>query len=107
MPRDSHPLQIFTTHKRLANRGEGPSDIRVFANERFLFASYSEGREQVLDVRAHERLELLVIYLDWIQEMEATHRSRRVPNHPPEAPKRPSQRDVEVRRAPAPKRPLV
>lgn len=85
MSSDVQPLQIFATHRRLSRRGEGPRDISVFAGERLLYASYAGGDEQVLDVRAHARVELLVIYLDWAMAhaREASERHPRAPEEPP------------------------
>lgn len=98
MARDAHPLQIFSTHQSLARRGEGPRDVSVFAGDQFLFASFDHGREQVLDVRAHDRMAMLVIYLDWIH---ATPEERTVHPPVPADPASPSRERPRLR-APAP-----
>ena len=104
MARDSHPLQIFLTHQRLARRGEGPRDVSVFSNERFLFGSYDNGREQILDVRAHGRLEMLVIFLDWLHAKPARPPVER---RSPADPKRATPRSGSPAITAQPPRPIV
>ncbi len=66
MLRELHPLRIFTTLRRLAGRGDGPSNVAVFHEGRLLYASFHDGQEQIIDTRVHDRLTLITFFLDWV-----------------------------------------
>ena len=86
MPTSTTALQIFSTHRSLGRRGDGPENVRVFSGEEFLFASFDHGREQILDVRAHDRLDMIRIYLSWyrsrVRPATPDGRPRRTPPDP-------------------------
>ena len=62
---------------------DGPENVRVFEDGRFLYGSFDYGREQVMDIRAHDRLDLLDYWVQWMRPLrEATRRHIRTPALP-------------------------
>ncbi len=49
--RMTNPLELFSFLSDKAS-GEGPQDIRFFQDEEFLFASFNDGKEQIVHINA-------------------------------------------------------
>lgn len=109
MPTSTTALRILATHRSLGRDGEGPENVRVFSGDDFLFASFDHGREQILDVRAYDRLDMIRIYIDWyrvrVQIAARSQRPARTPHDPardndrepgPEQPARPAQSGLTI-----------
>lgn len=54
-----NPLELFA----FLERETGPKDIRVFEGDQFLFASFDDGREQIVHISAISKANL-VQYLE-------------------------------------------
>lgn len=64
--RKTTPLQIFAVHNELGSEREGPRDVRVFEKGAFMYGSYDHGREQILDVRMHDKRRLLQYWMEFV-----------------------------------------
>ena len=67
----ARPLPVFDSLRTTA-AGPRPQHVRVYENGRFLYASFDYGRDMVLDIRAHERADLLEYWLAWARERLST-----------------------------------
>lgn len=63
----ARPLPVFGSVLKLTNTNEAPQNVRVFENGRFLYGSFYGGREMILDVRAHDRMDLLQYWHEWMK----------------------------------------
>lgn len=89
MPR---PLPVFGSHLGLAKTAGVPRHVRVFEQGRFLYASFDFGREQVIDLRAHDRVDLLQYWYEWTRPAPPIPRpQQRQPERHERTPERPAQ----------------
>lgn len=80
----ARPLPVFGSLLQIAETQEGPQHVRVFEDGRFLYASFDYGREQLLDIRAHDRMDLLHYWVEWMKPAPPTSNERheRTPERP-------------------------
>ena len=83
----ARPTPVFGSLLQMVETAEAPQHVRVFENGRFLYASFDFGREQIMDLRAHDRVDLLQYWLEWMKPAPAV-----APQHErtPERPAKPS-----------------
>ena len=75
----ARPVPVFGSHIKMASTSEGPQHVRVFHEGRFLYASWDGGREAILDIRAHDRAELLHYLEEWTRPAPPEPRHERTP----------------------------
>ncbi len=92
----TRPLPVFGA-LRPSENPSAPQDVRVFEGGRFLYASFDFGREQMLDIRAHDRLDLLQYWHEWMKPAPAPAPVAPTPAERHErTPERPGQPQDEV-----------